>query len=391
MSCERIDPKDFHGPAAAQYTLNSLEALAKSPKFKSYVRHVEYKERLYLTWFLAPFTLFGILYYHLAAFGTEGINLFMEPSAKAELALAPVPSGMVVATVLLLLYAIPCIVIAPFVGFFEEPSRWAGVAALVFLTCVNAVVVAFGGSRLHYPPFLTTMPPATQLITSWNPADIAAVVARDILVRRALCLEGFLLAGYAVSVWRRSFWRRAWHPPLPLLTIPLSVGAAGVAWFAVVQKTMPLFVDANGSSTSVASALHWSAVRSDPVGAVSLCGTVAREVGRRLLQDVMVLWEQQEIPFVLRDGASCLALYLAAASMALVHLLVLLAKPVLDFILDAFFFLLPTDPTIWGLTLVASIGSFVSLWRMAEESEYALYLCGLAALAAALLFNGFIA
>lgn len=391
MSCERIDPKDFHGPAAAQYTLNSLEALANSPKFKSYVRHIEYKERLYLTWFLAPFTLFGILYYHLVAFGSEGINLFMEPSARLQLTDSAAPPGMVVAAVLLLLYAIPCIVIAPFVGFFEEPSRWAGITVFTFLTCVNVAAVSFGGPRLHHPPFLTTSPMLTELITSWNPTELAAVFVRDILVRRALCLEGFLIGGYAVAVWRRSFWRRAWHPPLPLLTIPLSVGVVGVGWWAVAQKAVPLFFDAEGSPTSVAVALNWSSVQADPIGAVSLCGTVAKEVGRRLQQDVMPLWERRELPFVLRDSATCLSLYLAAASMAVGHLLVLLAKPVFDFVLDAFFYLLPTDPTIWGLALMTSVGSFVSLWRVAEGSEYTVYLGGLGILAAALLFNGFVA
>jgi hypothetical protein len=391
MLCERIDPKDFHGPAATQYTLNSLDELTRNPKFRSYVRHIEYKERLYLIWFLAPFTLFAILYYHLAIFGSEGINLFMEPSARSELALLEAPVGLVTVTVMLLLYAVPCIVIGPFVGFFEEPSRWASLIVLLFMTCTNVVVVSFGGPRLHYPPFLITSPAVTEMITLRDAGDIATVFARDVLLRRALCLEGFVLAGYAVALWRQSFWRRAWHPPLPLLTIPLSVGLAGIGWWVVVQKTVPLFVDASGAPTSVAEGLRWSSVVADPVGALGLCGTVSTEVGRRLWKDAQTLWEGQELPFALRDVPSCLSLYLAAASMAVLHLLLLLAKPVLDFIADTFFFLLPIDPTIWGLTLVACVGSFVSLWHAAEGSEYALYLIGLACLTAALLFNGFVA
>lgn len=389
MSCDRIDPKDFHGPAAQQYTLNCLEELTRSPKFRSYVRHVEYKERLYLVWFLAPFTLFGILYYHLALFGSEGVSLFMEPSARSELALSEAPVSMVAITAVLLLYAIPCIVLAPFVGFFEEPSLWSNLAVLLFISSVNVAVVAYGGPRLHHPPFLTTSPTLTEIVTSWKTVDVTVVFLRDILVRRALCLEGYALAGYAVAVWRRGFWDRVWHPPLPLLSIPLSVGFAGVGWWVVVHKAIPLFFDAQGNATSVAQALRWSSVQSDPVGTVSLCGTVAKEVGRRLQQDVLQLWQHQELPLLFRSASSCVSLFLAASSMALVHLLLLLAKPVLDFIVDAFFLLLPTDPTIWGLTLVASICSFVALWNAAEESEYAVYLVGLACLAGALLFNGF--
>ena len=201
MSCDRIDPKDFHGPAAQQYTLNCLEELTRSPKFRSYVRHVEYKERLYLVWFLAPFTLFGILYYHLALFGSEGVSLFMEPSARSELALSEAPVSMVAITAVLLLYAIPCIVLAPFVGFFEEPSLLSNIAVLLFISSVNVAVVAYGGPRLHHPPFLTTSPTLTEIVTSWKTVDVTVVFLRDILVRRALCLEGYALAGYAVAPW----------------------------------------------------------------------------------------------------------------------------------------------------------------------------------------------
>ncbi|KPA80414.1 hypothetical protein ABB37_04653 [Leptomonas pyrrhocoris] len=391
MSCERIDPKDFHGPAATQYTQNSLQELANNPQFRSYVHHVEYKERLYLTWFLAPFTLFGVLYFHLAMFGSNGVNLFMEPSARSELVLRDAPLGVIVATLILLFYAIPCIIISPFAGFFEEQSRWASLAVLLFTTGANVAAVSFGGPRLHYPPFLTTSPTLPEMISTWSPMDIAGVFVRDILVRRALCLEGFVVAGYAVAVWRRSYWRRAWHPPLPLLTIPLSVGLAGVGWWVVFQKAIPLFLDALGTPTPVAEALHWSAVQADPMGAVNLCGRVVKEIVLRLQQDVLPLVERRELPFAFRDASACLSLYLAASSMALVHLLLLFAKPVLDFVVDAFFFLLPTDPTVWGLAMLASIGSFVSLWRAAEGSEYAVYLASLACLAAALLFNGFVA
>ncbi|KPI89808.1 hypothetical protein ABL78_1071 [Leptomonas seymouri] len=391
MTCERIDPKDFHGPAATQYTLNSLEELTNSPKFKSYVRHVEYKERLYLTWFIAPLTLFGILYFHVIMFGSEGVNLFMEPSTRSGLALSEVPVGMVAATLMLLFYAIPCIVIGPFVGFFEEPSRWASIAVLILMTCANVAVVSFGGPRLHYPPFLTTSPTLPEIATSWDPMDIAVVFARDVFVRRVLCLEGFVLAGYAVAMWRQSFWRRAWHPPLPLLTIPLGVGFAGVGWWIVAQKTIPLFFDAQGVPTPVSEALRWSAVQADPIGAVSLCSSVLTEVARRLRQEAITLWERRGLPFAFRDISSCLSLYLAASSMALGHLLLFFIKPVLDFIVGAFFFVLPTDPTIWGLAMLASVGSFASLWRAAEGSEYALYLIGLACLVAALVFNGFVA
>lgn len=391
MSCERIDPKDFHGPAATQYTLNSLEELAKNPKFRSYVRHIEYKERLYLTWFLAPFALFGILYYHLAMFGSEGVSLFMEPAARAELMLTEAPVGMATVTVMLLLYAIPCILIGPFVGFFEEPSRWGSLVVLVFLTCVNVAVVSLGGPRLHHPPFLVTSPTVFEMLPSRDPWEIATVVLRDVVVRRALCLQGFLFAGYAVALWRQSFWRRAWHPPLPLLSIPLSVGLAGVGWYVVVQKTLPLFFDAHGDPTSVAEGLGWASVQADPVGALSLCGTVVTEVVRRLRHDALALWAQQELPFALRDATTCLSLYLAAASMAVLHLFLLLVKPVVDFLVDAFFFVLPVDPTIWGLTVLATTGSFGYLWYAAEGSEYLVHLVSLACLAGALLFNGFVA
>ncbi|KAG5497276.1 hypothetical protein JIQ42_03760 [Leishmania sp. Namibia] len=391
MACERIDPKDFHSPAANQYTLNCLEELACSPKFKSYVRHVEYKERFYLTWFLAPFTLFGILYYQLAMFGEESISLFMEPSTRTSVPFSAPPAGMVSATVMLLLFVVPCIVIAPFVGFFEEPRRRQSFVTLAFLTLANIAIVSFGGSRFHYPPFVTTVPPVTELIVSWHPAGVAVVLVRDIFVRRSLCLQGFLLAGYTVSLWRSSFWGRAWHPPLPLVTIPLAVGLSGMGWWAVVQKGVPLFLRADGSPTPVAEALHWSAVQSDPAGAASLCLTVAKEICRQVGRDVALLWQQRQLPMVLQDPSSCVSLFLATASMALVHVFILLAKPVVDFVLEAFFFALPTDPTLWGLTLIGTIGGAIALWRIDDGLVYTPHIAGLCAVAFSLLLNGFFA
>ncbi|KAG5473743.1 hypothetical protein LSCM1_04373 [Leishmania martiniquensis] len=391
MPCERIDPRDFHSPAANQYTLNCLEELAHSATFKSYVRHVEYKERFYLTWFLAPFALFGILYYHLAMFGEEGIGLFMEPSMRSSVPLSVLPTGMVSAIVLLLLFVIPCIVIAPFVGFFEEPRRWHSVVTLAFLTLVNIAIASFGGSRLHYPPFVTTVPPVTELIVSWHPADVAVILLRDIFVRRCLCLQGFLLAGYTVAFWRSRFWGRVWHPPLPLVTIPVAVGLAGIVWWMVVQKSIPLFLRADGSPTPVAEALHWSAVQSDPAGAAGLCLTVAKEIYRQVLRDVAPSWQQRQLPLVLQDPHSCVSLFLATVSMALVHIFILLAKPVVDFVLGAFLFALPTDPTLWGLTLVGTVGSAVALWRVNDGLTYMPHIAGLCAVAFSLLWNGFLA
>lgn len=391
MSCERIDPKDFHSPAANQYTLNCLDELTRSPKFKSYVRHVEYKERFYLTWFLAPFTLFGILYYHLKMFGEEGISLFMGSSTSSSASLPALPAGMVCATVILLLFAVPCISIAPFVGFFEEPRRWQSLITLAFLTLVNVAVVSFGGGPLHYPPFVTTMPPVTELIVSWNPVDVAAVLVRDIFVRRALCLQGFLLAGYTVAFWRSRFWGRVWHPPLPLVTVPIAVGLSGIGWWVVVQKGVPLFFTADGCPTLVAEALHWSAVKSDPAGAASLCFTVGKEIYRQVVRDAASLWQQRQLPMVLQNPSSCMSLYLATASMALVHVFVLLVKPLADFVFGAFFFVLPTDPTLWGLTLVGTIGGAVTLWRMNDGLVYTPHIAGLCAVAFSLLLNGFFA
>ncbi|CAJ1029486.1 hypothetical protein, conserved [Leishmania lindenbergi] len=391
MSCEHIDPNDFHSPAANQYTLNCLEELARSPKFRSYVRHVEYKERFYLTWFLAPFTLFGILYYHLVMFGEEGINLFMDQSTRSSVSLSAPPAGMVAATMLMLLFAVPCIVIAPFVGFFEEPHRWQSLVTLAFLTLVNMTIVSFGGGRLHYPPFVTTVPPVTELIVSWRPMDVAVVLLRDIFVRRALCLQGFLLAGCAVAFWQSSFWDRTWHPPLPLVTIPIAVGLSGIGWWMIVQKAVPLFLTADGRPTPVAEGLHWSVVQSDPAGAASLCLTVVKEIFRQVVRDAAPLWQQPQLPMVLQNPSSCVSLYLAAASMTLVHVFILLAKPVVDFMFGAFFFVLPTDPTLWGLALIGTIGGAVTLWRMNDGLVYAPHIVGLCAITFSLLLNGFCA
>ncbi|KAG5490472.1 hypothetical protein JKF63_00592 [Porcisia hertigi] len=391
MSCERIDPKDFHSPAANEYTLNCLEELAHSPKFKSYVRHIEYNERFYLTWFLAPLTLFGILYYHLVMFGEEGIALFTDPSARSAVSLSATPAGIVTATMLLLLFAVPCIVIAPFVGFFEEPQRWQSLTTLAFLTSVNVAIVSFGGDHLHYPPFVTTMPSLTTLMVSWNPVEVAIVLLRDVFVRRALCLQGFLVAGYAVAFWRSTFWGRVWHPPMPLVTIPIAVGLYGIGWWVVVQKGLLLFFTADGRPTPVAEALRWSAVQSDPASAASLCLTVVKEIARQVVRDAAPLWQQQQLPMALQNPSLCMSLYLATSSMAVMHVLILLSKPVLDFLLETFFLILPTDPTLWGLTLVGTIGGAVALWRMNEESMYVPHIAGLCALALSLLLNGFIA
>ncbi|KAK7195488.1 hypothetical protein NESM_000476400 [Novymonas esmeraldas] len=388
MSCERIDPRDFHSPAANQYTMNSLEELARSPKFNSYVRHIEYKERLYLAWFLAPFTLFGVLYYHLALYGEDGVQLFMDPSARVP---ATSPTGMAVATVLLLLFAIPYTVIAPFVGFFEEPRRWHSLVTLAFLTAVNVAIVAVGGSRLHYPPFVTTMPPVAELVPSWRPVDIAVVLVRDLFVRRALCLQGFLLAGYAVSWWRRSFWGRAWHPPLPLLTIPVAVGLAGISWWVLTQKSVPLFLKPDGCLTPVSKALRRSAKNGDVADVIDLCVTVGKEIGLLVYRDMASLWQSSQLPAVLQDPSSCVSLYLATASMALTHVLLLLGKPIVDFVVSAALFSLPTDPTLWGLSMVAAVGGAVALWRVDEAAAYTPYIAALGALATALLFNGFVA
>lgn len=390
MSCERIDPKDFHSPAANQYTMNCLEELARSPKFKSYVRHIEYTERLYLTWFLAPFTLFGVLFFHVALFGDDGINLFMDPGMRPAKGFPTEEAAITAATMLLLLLAIPCVVIAPFVGFFEEPRRSKAFVTLLFLTAVNMTVAALGGSRLHYPPFLTTMPPATELVVSRHPAAVAKVLLVDVFVRRVLCLQGFLLAGYAVAAWRRGFWGRVWHPPLPVLTVPLAVGAFGVGWWVVVHTALPLFLTAEGQPTAVTAALRWSAVQSDPSGALGLCVTLVREVARQVYVNTRLALTSDRLPELL-VGPAGLSLYLATASMALIHVLILLGKPIADFVVGAFLFMLPTDPTIWGLSLMATIGGGVALWRLDDQTTYGTTIAGLATLAWALLYNGFVA
>lgn len=392
-SCIRIDPKDFHGPEAMDYTQRALEELSESRQFKSYLNHVEYKDRLHLTWFLIPLSLVSVFYYHLSVFGPDLVlpgSALMSTTLEERAVDAP---GLPYVTLFVILFLLPCTLVAPFSGFFEEPTAPQSLRLFVLLSVTNAAVVSYGGPLLHHPPFLHTSPAISWLSVvaggETGSHGLSIWAALKILTVRALPLQGFLFAGYAVSQWQRAFWRRVWHLPLPLFSVPLLVGLCGVTFGTVSSLVLPYFFNAEGQSTSVAT-YSWSAIRSDPLRVLSLWRSVAEEVVAVMINSVRT-WAATGggLPMILANTTSCVHAYLAGMSLALVYFSMLAARPILEFLISGVCFILPVDPTIWGLTLVSSVGALVALLRMEEVMlPYVAVVSGLVFL---LLYNGFVA
>lgn len=415
MSCDRINPRDFHGPAAADYTARCLEELAASRPFKSYVRHLDYKERLHLTWFLAPLSLVAVFYYHLAVFNPSLLLPVTDITASVLEGRAAHADGLLGVTLLVLLFILPCTLVAPFAGFFEEPSRRDSLRLLLLLTLANAAVVSCGSPLLHHPPFLTTQPaiPWLRIIPglqagSGSPIVVMAAEATTsgssiayaetvravaaglrVVAVRAVPLQGFLFAGYAVSLWQRGFWRRVWHLPFPLLTVPVLVGAWGVAFWRLATLAMPYAFDSEGGLTN-ASRYTWAQARSDPSGVLSLWRSVLGEVAQTVRQDA-VRWAAAgfPLPAALADPIACVHLYAASLGMAVCYFALLAARPFIEFLIGGLCLVLPVDPTVWGLTVASAVAGLVALLRM--EGLMLPYVAAVGGLVFLLLYNGFVA
>lgn len=368
-----------------------MEKLTQSKGFRSYVRHLEYTENLYLTWFIAPITLFIVFYYHIAIHGDGGINLLEDPSSPLRSFIGPpLAPGVAIATAALIFYIGPTIVVAAFVGFFEEPRRHHAIATLGFFLLVTCGIVSFGGKYLHHPPFLVTDPPLSFSSATWDVTQFLALHWETILLR-VLPLQGFFVAGYFISLWRSAFWSRAWHPPFPLFSVPFGVGIFGVLWWLAVTHTISIFIDASGAKAVAAETITWSNILVDPAIAVNLCHLVAKTAMERIWLDVEPIVVGWELPQVLQSGASCASLYTTAFSLSLIYFFVLFVKPVISVLFTAALVVLPVDPTIWTLTMATSIGTFATLWNKNEDSAFAPHLTALSLVILALVYNGFVA
>lgn len=382
MSCERIESKDFHSPEARLYTARCVDGLVRSKSFKAYTRHMAYKDRLYFTWFVVPIGLLALVYYGMAQFTDIPVPFHLLDSEE-KAAHREQDAALVCMTLFVLLYLLPCVVIAPFVGFFEEPTPRQCWWALVFLTFVNVMMVSFGGSSLHYPPFLYTSP-----ALPWRTEKLS-ILAR-VAATRVLPLQGFIVAGYLVSVWRRCYWRRMLHIPFPLLSVPLLVGLFGVASWRATSLTLPyLFAEEAGLSGAGVNILRAESWCADPEAAAKAVWSIVEAVGRVMWRDVEWVVTTRSLPTVLQDTETCCTVYLAAISIALVHFLVSALFPVISFIASGFLAVLPTHPTTWGLLLTACF-SAATVLRLMEDVDR-VFSVATYAMIFALLYNGFVA
>lgn len=382
-SCQKIDLKSFHSAEAHAYSERCVEKLMESPQFNKWTRHIAYRDRLYLTWFVVPLGLFFLFWYHLSVSKLEYIINTDIPIAETitqHFAEVPLLSAL---TVVVLGFLLPCSIVAPFTGFFEEPTAAEGLRTWLLLVLVHAGIISFGGEWFNYPPFLTTVPPL-----HWESSGLNWTTAARMLLVRTVPMQGYLAAGYAVSQWQRSSWRRMWHVPLPIVSVPLFVGLCGAGYAYLTGLVLPYMVISTGELTEAGkySAGH---VFSDPQGVLSLWYAIGEKVVATVHTDALAWLRSGELlPPVVSDSNSCAVLYLAAISLTTAYFFTQLLSPLVTYFASGLLLLLPTHPTTWGLSLLSAILALGYTTQMGMSLQV---VAGLTVLIAALLYNGFIA
>lgn len=412
FSCERINTAEFHNVDAQMYSAKCVDELTHSKSFHAYVRHVRYRERLFLLWCIVPIGVLGAIYYHYSLC----INHICPPVAllpAPPLALSGVyrrdnlsdwlqdgrsyesveiktslEASLPYVTLFLVFYLLPSVVVAPFVGFFNTPSKLDCLHAYMLLTGVNVMLVSIAGTRVHYPPYIISDPPIC-------PVTDKLLSTLLVIVQRALPLQGLLHASFTVCMWQHVHWRHVWHFIFPLATIPLLVGGAGAICWRITMLSMPHFVHNNGSVTNLTTSMALIQNLDDVSSVWSAVKNVAMNVGAMLLDDIHSVSTYVESFGVSARGLDASTLqniYRASLSLTLVYFTVLLLFPFVRFTVRVAMLMLPTHPTTWLLNL---LGACAALWAMLYSPMFSHihigYLAGVIMFVMALLYNGFIA
>ncbi|KAH9598932.1 hypothetical protein LSM04_004171 [Trypanosoma melophagium] len=358
-SCERIPRHQFHNQESWLYTEKSVRELMQSKQFQRYTKHVEYNECLQMTWFIAPIGLTIAFYYHFLFF------LLDTHVAPVQGITFSAPFFPLATTVLLLFFA-PCVIIAPFSGFFEPISRREALGIVVLFTCINIGLVSFGGGFFHHSPYLVTEPPLPWLTGKITEVEQLIRIA----LTRALPLEGGIIAGWLVYEWRQMRWKKAWQIPLPLITIPFLVGGFACLWFRAVT----LFSSTYFASTAV------SEERMDVVHAMN-------SVMSTIWQDLVSIVSERSLPKFFTETEGCYHLWWTTLTLSMLYFLGNLI-PLFCVIFRPLCWMLPTHPTTWSLMLISCIVGLVTLVRSSDGSMA--YAVAFFAVLCMLLQNGFV-
>ncbi|ORC90143.1 uncharacterized protein TM35_000091930 [Trypanosoma theileri] len=358
-SCERIPRHQFHDQESWLYTERSVRDLTRSKQFQRYTRYVEYNECLQMTWFIAPIGLTIAFYYHF---------LFL----LLDTHVAPVQGTILnapffpLATAVLLLFFAPCVVIAPFSGFFEPISRRQALGLVVLFTFINIGVVSFGGSFFNHPPYLVTEPPVPWFTSKVTEATQLIMI----VLTRALPLEGGIIAGWLVYEWRQMRWKRAWQIPLPLITVPLFVGSFACFWFRFVTLFSSTFFASNTDSEEKGDVVR-----------------VIISVMSTIWQDVVSIVSERSLPTVFTNTESCYHLWWTTLTLSMLYFLGNFI-PIFCVIFRPICWMLPTHPTTWSLMLISCFVGLVTIVRSNEGSMA--YAMAFFTVLCILLHNGFV-
>lgn len=366
-SCERILLPHFHSRESRHYTENSVQQLMQSKQFQLYAGHMEYGRQLQLTWFVAPIGLMIAFYYHL-------LFLFREPhEAHAEV---PAANSFIflAATALLLFFVAPCVVIAPFTGFFEPLLRRQALGYMLLFTCINVAVTSFGGKWFHYPPCLLSHPRVPWITGRVSELQQAVLVT----LTRVLPLQGAVVAGWLVYKWRQMRWKSAWHVPLPLFSVPVFVGLFTCLWFRAASLLLSSSLLPFFSSFSV-EGFHDGDVTANDMG-----GLLALSVIRQEILDIIT---GRSLSAVLANAGTLYSVWCATLGLSVLYFVGVLLSP-LCVLFRGVLRVLPTHPTTWGLMLVFCVAGVSVLARDGENGMA--YLLGLLLMICALFYNGFV-
>ncbi|KAH8619581.1 hypothetical protein ERJ75_000134500 [Trypanosoma vivax] len=347
-SCERLHPNSFHGREARLYTEQCVRQLTQTKEFRSYVKHVEYGEKMQMTWFMAVIGLTLALYYHI---------IFLPPGECKASSHGPPPAAplLPLMTVFLVFIVAPCVVIAQFSGLFEFVSRQQALSLAIYLTCVNIAVVSFGGELLHNPPYILSTPTVDWL--RGPVSELKGMLAAT--VSRAMPLQGIVFSGFAVHVWRQGSWKRACRLPLPLVSGPLLVGTCSCLWFRIANIVLPLVV--GGSLANVTGD-----------GLTHFITTVAGG----LWEDGRSLWTGSCFNVFTDPKDSC-HLWFSAVILSSLYFSSLLFLPVIRVALSLVSWMLPTHPTTWGLMFISSLVCLIAMLLNENSSAWTVFALGM--------------